>query len=200
MRLYHRPGSRSARVRWLLEEIGAPYELITLDADSKQSDEHRARHPLGRVPAIDDGEGFVFESAAILLHIADCHPEAGLIAPLGSHERALVYQWVSFGLSEIERPSVELFAARRHSDAPAEADALERFLAAAAVIERALDGHEYLVADRFSVADVFCCGVFGVARRLELLGTLPRIAAYLDRLEARRPARQRAYSDVAKTG
>jgi glutathione S-transferase len=197
MVLYHRPGSRSARVRWLLEEIGAPYELITLDGEAKQSDEHKARHPLGRVPAIDDGEGFIFESAAIMLQIADLHPEAGLIGPLGSHERGVAYQWIAFGLSEIERPSLELSAARTRSDAPAEADALKRLLAAAAAIESALDGHEYLIADRFSVADLFCCGMFATAKRLELLGTLPRIAAYVERLEAR-PARQRAYSDVPK--
>jgi glutathione S-transferase len=198
VRLYHRPGSRSARARWLLEEIGAPYELITLDAESKQSDEHRARHPLGRVPAIDDGEGFVFESAAILLQLADLHPEARLIAPVGTHQRALVYQWFSFGLTEIERPAVELFAARRRSDAEAEAEALERFLLAAAVVEQALDGHDYLVGDQFSVADILCSGVLAIARRLELLETLPQIAAYLERLDAR-PARQRAYSDVPAT-
>jgi glutathione S-transferase len=198
MLLYHRPGSRSARVRWLLEEIGAPYELITLDAESKQSAEHRSRHPLGRVPAIDDGEGFVFESAAILLQLADLHPDARLIAPIGTHERALVYQWFSFGLAEVERPGLELFAARRRSDAQAEVEPLERFLAAAAVVEQALDGHDYIVADRFSVADILCAGVLGIARRLELLETLPQIAAYLERLDAR-PARQRAYSDLPAT-
>lgn len=195
MRLYHRPGSRSARVRWLLEEVGAPYELITLDTEAKGGAEHRARHPLGRVPAIDDGDGYVFETAAILLQIADLNPDAGLIAAIGTHERALTYQWFSFSLTEVERPGVELFAARRAGDSAAEADARERFLKAAAVVEEALDGHDYLVGDRFGVADILCAGVLNLARRLELLDSLPVIAAYLERLD-QRPARQRAYADV----
>jgi glutathione S-transferase len=91
---------------------------------------------------------------------------------------------------------VEILAARRDSDTEAESKAFGCFLESAGVIERALDGHEYLVGDRFGVADILCSGVLGPARRLGLLDPLPRIVSYLERLDAR-PARQRAYADAA---
>ncbi len=67
-------------------------------------DEHRARHPLGRVPVLEDDEGrFVFESAAICLHLADLHPQAGLAPVPGTHDRALLYQWTVFALPSSSR-------------------------------------------------------------------------------------------------
>ena len=64
--------------------------------EESKGEEHRVRHPLGRVPVLQDEEGFVFESAAICLHLADLHPDAGLVPALGTHERALLYQWTIF--------------------------------------------------------------------------------------------------------
>jgi glutathione S-transferase len=78
MRLYHLPPSRSTRVLWLLEEIGQPYELTLMKGEDRQTDEHRRRHPLGRVPVLEDDEGFLFESAALCLHLADLYPDAQL--------------------------------------------------------------------------------------------------------------------------
>ena len=109
MRLYHVPNTRSTRVLWLLEEIGAPYDLTLMTGDERRGEEHASRHPLGRVPVIEDEEGFVFESLAILLHIADLHPEAGLIPPPGSHDRALAYQWSVFAMTELEPAVLEVF-------------------------------------------------------------------------------------------
>ncbi|HEY4826547.1 MAG TPA: glutathione S-transferase N-terminal domain-containing protein, partial [Solirubrobacteraceae bacterium] len=104
-RLYYMPRTRSSRVLWLLEEIGAPYELTEIRGAERRSDEHLGRHPLGRVPALELGDGTtMFESAAICLQLADLNPEAGLIGPVGSPERALVYQWVVFAVSELEGP------------------------------------------------------------------------------------------------
>ena len=104
-RLYYMPRTRSSRVLWLLEEIGAPYELVQLPGAQRRSEEHLSRHPLGRVPAMELGDGtMMFESAAICLQLADLNPDAGLIPPVGSAERALVYQWVLFGMTELEGP------------------------------------------------------------------------------------------------
>ena len=84
-RLYYMPRTRSSRVLWLLAEIGAPYELTKLAPEERSSVDHLARHPLGRVPALELDDGTVmFESAAICLQLADLHPDAGLIPPLGS--------------------------------------------------------------------------------------------------------------------
>jgi glutathione S-transferase len=190
MRLYHVPGTRSTRALWALEEAGAPFELTILGPEERRSEEHRARHPLGRVPVVEEDEGFVFESGALCLHIADSYPEAHLIGPLGSHERALVYQWVSFALTELE-PHFMDFLRSREADPQRAEMARDRWRVAAAVVERALDGHEFLVGDRFSAADVLCGELLTVGRRLGLVEGLPNLSAYLDRL-ADRPAFQRA--------
>ena len=185
------PNSRSTRVLWLLEEIGAPYDLTLLSREDRKTDEHLARHPLGRVPALEDDEGFLFESLALCLHVADLYPDAGMIPPVGTHDRALVYQWISFAMTELEPAILEVFGARRAEDEERASEALETFRAAAEVVERALDGREFLVGDRFSVADLTCAAVLIFARRAELTEGLPNVAGYLERIE-NRPARQRA--------
>jgi len=191
MRLYHVPNTRSTRVLWLLEEIGAPYDLTLMTGDERRGEEHASRHPLGRVPVVEDEEGFVFESLAILLHIADLHPEAGMIPPAGSHDRALAYQWSVFAMTELEPAVLEVFRARRAEDNDRIGAARTDFRDAAAVVENALDRFEYLVGDAFSVADLIMAAVLIFGRRAELTDGLPTIAAYLERIESR-PARQRA--------
>ena len=194
MRLYHVPGTRSSRVLWLLEEIGAPYELTVMTREERQTPEHLRRHPLGRVPVLEDDDGFVFESAALCLHLADLHPDAQLIAPLGTHERALAYQWTVFAMTELEPAIIEV---RRSDDDPARAEAgAERFQAAARAVERALEGHDYLVGDRFSVADLVSGAVLVFGKSAGLTDNLPNITGYLTRLEAR-PARIRAANITA---
>jgi len=189
-RLYYMPRTRSARVLWMLEEIGAPYELTKLAPAERRAGEHLERHPLGRVPALelDPPSGgqtgtVMFESAAICLQLADLHPQAGLIAPLGSPERALAYQWVLFAMTELEAPLYRWI--REAAADAADASSSERFEQAAAAIEAALDGREWLIADRFSVADVLCVSVLGSAHSRELLGPWPGLAAYVERGEAR---------------
>ena len=144
---------------------------------------------------VEDDEGFVFESAGICLHLADLHPEAGLIPKVGTHDRALVYQWTLYGMTELEAPIVDWFRTRETNPEQAEA-AAERVRAAAAVVEQALARADSLVGGRFTVADVVVGGVLAFARGLELLSGVPRIDAYLARLEER-PARQRALAVTA---
>ena len=194
-RLYHSPNSRSARVRWLLEEIGADYEITLVPREDRATDEYRARHPLGRVPAFDTEGGTLFETAAISLHIAENHTEADLLPPVGSYDRALVYQWISFGLTEIE-PFLGEASRAAESDPERAEVARERVRGAVAVLDRTLDSHEFLVADTFSLADILCGSALFPARRTGLTTDAPNVEAYLARLEAR-PARERAYPPAA---
>jgi glutathione S-transferase len=200
MRLYHQPRSRSARVLWLVEEAGAPVDLVVIAREEKTSDAYRKLHPLGRSPAYVEEEGPVFESAALCLHLADRHPEAGLIATPGSYERALQYQWCFFAMTELEAPLVE--AARelwKESGEPDSArieSARGRFASGATVVEAALAGGDYLVGNSFSVADIVVCGVLSFARTAEVAELPPGLVPYVDGLEAR-PARQRAYTRTA---
>jgi glutathione S-transferase len=190
MRLYHVPRTRSIRVLWTLEETGAPFELTVLKSEERKSPEHLARHPLGVVPVLEDDEGFIYESGALCLHVADSYPEAGLIGPLGSHERALVYQWFFFAMTELESSFGDHARSMKAGDEERAAAARERFQTAAAVVERALEGHDYLVGDRFSVADILLGEFLGVCRRNDLGDELPNIDAYIARL-AERPALKR---------
>jgi len=190
IRLSHSPNSRSVRVRWLLEELGTNYELRIVTGSDRSSPGHRQRHPLGRVPALETDEGTLFETVALCLHLAERDPEAGLLPVEGSFERALVYQWISFGLTEIE-PFIAEAARAADSDPERAESARARVGAAVEVVEAALEGREYLVDERFSVADILCGSALFSARRALLTAEAPGVDAYLTRLEAR-PARKRA--------
>jgi glutathione S-transferase len=189
MRLYHMPPSRSTAVLWLLEEIGAPYDVTLITRAEKEGEAHRTRHPLGRVPVIEENGRHLFETGAICLHLADLHPEAALIAAPGSPERALTYQWLFFAKTEIEP-----YILRTPDDGSEHAATMnERLRAAALVVEEALAGTEYLVGDRFGVTDVPVGSILLLADRFQLLEGMPNIEAYCTRLAAR-PAFERSHA------
>ncbi len=189
-RLYYMPRTRSSRVLWLLEEIGAPYDLTEITGKQRRSDEHLGRHPLGRVPALQLGDGTtMFESAAICLQLADLNPDAGLIGPVGSTERGLVYQWVLFAVAELEAPLFRWI--RELGDGVTDSPAHNRFTEAAVAMDSQLAEREWLVDDRFSVADVMCASVLQGANARELLRPWPGLEGYVQRGEAR-PAYARA--------
>jgi glutathione S-transferase len=191
--VYHREhAGRPARVAWVLEELGEPYEIALMTFEEGKGDEHRARHPLGRVPVLEDDEGgFVFESAAICLHLADLHPESGLAPAPGSRERALLYQWTIFAPAELEPPLIES-AVHAQRDPERSAAARRRFDKAAGAVSGALDGNDYLVGGRFTVADVLVGSTLSFTERIGFADELPaNLREYLARLAAR-PARRRA--------
>ena len=192
LRIYHREyAGRPIRALWTLEEIGAPYQLTLMNWEEGSGEEHRARHPLGRVPVLQDDQGFVFESTAICLHLADLHPQAGLLPPLGTHERALAYQWSCFAPAELEPPAIEA-AIFRESDPERTGQAQGRFVAAAGAVAKALAGREYLVGGRFGVADVLVATALAVPERAGFPEQVSQdLKAYVARLRER-AAYQRA--------
>jgi glutathione S-transferase len=193
-RLYHREGAgRPARVRWALEEAGAPYDFIVMDSETGRGEEHARRHPLGRVPALETDDGTLFESAALCLHIADLYPDAGLIPPTGTHERGEVYQWVLFAMTELEAAMLRAIITRRGTDAEETAKAEERLARVGTVLADILGQTDYLVGNRFTIADVVVGGVLGSARKYDVLPDSPALRSYLERLDGR-PAHQRAYA------
>jgi glutathione S-transferase len=192
MRVIHREhAGRPMRVAWTLEELGEPYEVATMTREESRSEEHLARHPLGRVPVLEHDNGFVFESAAICLHLADLYPEAGLVPEVGTHDRALVYQWAVFAPAEIEPPMIEA-AVYGEKDPERASIARERFAATTRAITGALDGNEFLVGGRFTVADVLIGSVMSWPARAGFADILPdSVQEYVERL-SQRPAYQRA--------
>jgi glutathione S-transferase len=191
MRVYHREhAGRPLRVAWMLEELGEPYEIAMITPEEGKG-EHRARHPLGRVPVLEDEDGFVFESAAICLHLADLHPDAGMAPAPGTHERALLYQWTIFAPAELEPPLIEA-AVHAQRDPDRAATARRRFDEAAGAVSSALDGSDYLVGGRFTVADVLVGSALAFTERIGFADELPaNLRDYIARL-SQRPARRRA--------
>lgn len=192
LHVFHREhAGRPRRVLWLLEEIGEPYELTIMDWEQGSGEEHRRRQPLGRVPVVQLDDGYVFESVAICLHLADLHPDAGLIGEPGTYARALAYQWSVFAPAELEPPLIE-GAIFRESDPERSEKARGRFFKAADAIAQSLDGREYLVEERFGVADVLISTSLSFAKRASFPEPLPPVLDnYLERL-FERPAYKRA--------
>lgn len=181
---------------WALEEAGASYEVVRLAMEETHGEEHRRRHPLGRVPVLEADEDFLFESAALCLQVADSFPQSGLIAAPGSHERALAYQWTLFAMTELEPAVIEAYR-NRESDPERSQAAMERFLLAAGAVDDALDGRDYLIGEDFTVADLIVASVLAISRRFDDPELLPpRAGAHLARMEER-PARVRAYAAFA---
>jgi glutathione S-transferase len=191
MRLYHRDDAgRPIRVVWTLEECGAGYQLECLSTEEGASVEHHARHPLGRVPVLETDDATLFESSALCLHVAELYPEAGLIPASGTSERALVYQWLFFAMTELEPRMMETY--RLRPAAPALADAAaERCAAALDAVEQTLDCGEYLLGESFSVADIVAGEVVRLVGVLGAADLGPNAQAYVTRLRER-PARKRA--------
>ena len=96
--LHYYPANANAAAHMLLEEIGAPYELLLVDraVNGQKSKEYLKINPLGRIPTLVDRDLVLFEAAAIVLHLVDAHPDAGLAPKVGTPERAKFYQWLIF--------------------------------------------------------------------------------------------------------
>ena len=202
LKLYHSGQSRSVRPRWMLEEIGTPYELVTLnlqDGDQRKP-EYLKINPNGTVPALVDGEVRLFESAAICQYLADRFPDKKLAPPVGTPARGYYYQWIHFAMSTIEPPLLTIFL---HTVMKPEAERLPQLVppardqlrAALGVLEQTLTGRTFLLGEDFSAADVMVASTLAWAQMLGLMGaSAPTTAAYLGRLMGR-PAFQRAMAD-----
>jgi glutathione S-transferase len=200
LKLYHSPQSRSVRPLWLLEEIGAPYELVKLDFSKNEhkTPEYLKIHPHGAVPALVDDEVTIFESAAICAYLADKFPDKHLAPPVGTPARALYYQWMVYAMATLEPPVIQVFLntvmlPEEQRSAKLAEDGRRTGAEVTRVLEAALDGKEFLLGRQFSAADVMIGSTLGWAQFMGLLNDRPNLEAYVKRL-AERPAYQRAQS------
>lgn len=193
--LYFSPQpTRSARARWAFTEAGLPFEPHAIDifAGEHRSDAYLGVHPLGLVPsATFDGE-VVVESSALALIAASTAPERGLLPQVGSAPWRKALQWTIFAPAELDHALAtlnthRLFLPPPQRDAAVVKDRTEHLCARLALVDRALAGSEYLLAEGFSVADIAIGHSLVWLKMHDLLGLQPRLGAYLDRL-ATRPA------------
>ncbi len=191
---------RDLRVRWALEEAGLPYRVTLIGRDDGISpSDYGAIQPFGQVPAIEDGDITLFESGAIVLHIAE---RSDTLLPKDATARAHVTQWMFAALNTLEIPiqllaEIDLFypnEAWAKERRPIVVEATRRRLAQLA---GALNGRQHLVGS-FSAADILMTSVLRILRHTDLLEEQPQLVAYKERCEAR-PAFVKALADQMAT-
>ena len=201
LKLHFAPNSRASRTLWLLEELGLEYELNRMDFNPKdlKSDEHRARHPLGRVPVLEDGDISIFESGAIADYILERHKNGELKPPADDPRFPEYLQWFHYCEGMVMPPvntivvhTLLLPPDRQDETVKSQA---QRLLAKAwAPVEEAIIGRDYLIGD-FSAADTMLGHACIMSKRLEVItdDNFPNLSAYADRL-LKRPACAKAFT------
>jgi glutathione S-transferase len=186
---------RDLRVRWAFEEVGQPYEVRYLAQGSQKAPPHRAIQPFGQVPTYQDGELTLFESGAIVLHIASNHP--GLM-PSETNARARTIEWAFAALNTVEPPISDVAIATLFEvDKPW---SKQRLPAVKARIDERLGqlsdrlgDNDWLEGD-FTAGDLLMIAVLRILNGSDLLDSYPNLAAYVARGQAR-PAFQKALGD-----
>ncbi len=185
--------ARDMRVRWALEEVGRPYDVRLLSFKAMKESAHLALHPFGQIPTYEEGDLVLFESGAIVLHIAERH--AGLL-PDDANARACAITWIFAALSTIEPPIVDLTIARLlERDEPWYALRLpvveERIRKRLNELSVRLGDADWLDGE-FSAGDLLMVTVLLRLKGAGLLDQYPNLSAYVARGEAR-PAYKRAF-------
>lgn len=205
--LHYYPGNASTTPHILLHEIGAPFELRLVDRarNANKSPEYLKLNPNGVIPTLVDGDLVLFETAAICLHLLDTHPQAGLIPPLGTRERAHFYKWLVWMSASVQSMMVPHYFYSDRMVAPGNAaGAAEVKARAAAWIDAKLDlldaqfashGGPWVMGERYSGLDPYafmlCRWTRGFARPAR---SLPHLGPFLARM-LERPAVRRVAAD-----
>jgi glutathione S-transferase len=186
--------ARDTRVRWALEEVGQPYEVRALSMPAMKESAHLCRNPFGQIPTYEEGDLCLFESGAIVFHLAERHP--GLL-PKEANARARAITWMFAALNSVEPPILEIVTAKfLEGDKPWASERL------ALVFDRIRHRFRQLsprIGDggwldgEFSAGDLLMVSVLLRSRPSGILDEFPNLAAYVARAEAR-PAYQRAFA------
>ena len=186
--------ARDTRVRWALEEVGQPYKVRLVSFDAMKEPAHLALHPFGQIPTYEEGDLGLFETGAIVLHIAQRH--AGLL-PDDANGRARAITWMFAALSTVEPPILELqTAALVESDKSWSTQRMplvrDRIRGRLGQLSRRLGDTDWLDG-AFSAGDLMMVSVLLRLRASGLLDEYPNLSAYVARGEAR-PAYKRAFA------
>jgi glutathione S-transferase len=195
LKIYGTSRSRANRVIWMAEELGIPYETISVDLAAPRDPAFLAVNPNGRLPAIDDDGFRLFESMAINLYLAKKH--GGPLAPRDTHEDAKMIQWSFWAVTELEKPGLDylmhtMFLPPEKRDASIPGKALEALKRPIAVLDQALEATGYLLGDRFTAADLNVGNfVAYLASARDFLGHFPHVADFVTAVVSR-PAFKKA--------
>lgn len=190
--LHFAPNSRAGRIVWLLEELELPYEINKMAFHPKdlKSDEHRARHPLGRVPVLEDGDIRIWESGAIVEYIIERHKNGGLKPAVDAEEFPAYLQWFHYCEGMVMPPVntivvQTLLLPEDRRDATVLAQATKLLTRSLQPVDDALAGKEYLIGD-FSAADIMLGHACFMSNRLGCVSDdMVNLKAYVERIAAR---------------
>lgn len=191
IKLYWSPRSRSFSAIWLLEETGLPYERVLTDISTgaQKAPDYLAINPMGKVPALSDGDAHLAESGAICAYVAERVPAARLAPPVGDPLRARYLHWMFFSAGCMEPAFLQKM---KGIELPKSAAGWGSFDLVMAVVDETLADGPYLLGDTFSAADVMLAmDLWYAINLLKVVTPTPRVAAYVARCTAR-PAFQRA--------
>jgi glutathione S-transferase len=191
--LYHRPKTRSSRFLWLLEELGAPYEIrlvSTRSRDGTGAVDPANPHPHGKVPAIADSDDgtVVFESPAIVLYLTDKFPKAGVGPTVGDPNRGAYLSWLSYYTGVLEPAFMSKFM---NVEVPVGTAGWVKVEEAMPFVIKTLTAGPYILGDAFSGADVLYASTFGMFASSPMLPKSPAIGEYVQRC-LERPAYKRS--------
>jgi glutathione S-transferase len=192
LKLYHAAPSRSSIVRWMLEEIGEPYDLqlLKLAEGDQFKPDYLAINPMGKVPALAHDGVIITEAAAICTYLADAFPQAGLNVPIGDPRRGVYLKWLFFGPGCVE-PAITDRAAPR-AEAPRRGMlGYGDFDTVMDVLAKGVTPGPYLMGEHFTAADVVTGSTLRWGMMFKLIPERPEFTAYVGDL-LRRPALQRA--------
>jgi glutathione S-transferase len=190
--LYHAAPSRSSITRWMLEEVGEPYDihLLNLGTGDNRKPDYLAINPMGKVPTLKHGDTVITEAAAICAYLADEFPRAKLNVPIGTPRRGVYLKWLFFGPSCIEAAIMDRTFPRKE-EARRAALGYGDFDTAMDVTAKAVAKGPYLMGDQFTAADVIIGSTLRWGMMFKMVPERPEFTAYTNRL-ATRPALQRA--------
>jgi glutathione S-transferase len=188
--LHHLNNSRSQRILWLLEELGAPYQIKPYQRDAVTNlapPELKSAHPLGKSPVIDDGDVKLAESGAIVDYIVRKYGGDRLAPAAGTTAHEAYLEWLHYAEGSAMLPlMINLYVMRLgEAGAPLKERIDSEIDNHLGYIETALDGHDYILAEGFTGADVQLSFVGEVARAFGRLSPFPNIAAWVARLHDR---------------
>lgn len=203
IQLHHYPSTASMAPHLVLEELGLPYELVLVDRtrNAHKSPDYLKLNPNGLIPTLVDGDLVLYETGAICLHLAETHPEAALVPPVGSPQRAHCLKWLMWLTNTLQATSIVYWYPERWATSPGAVAEVKQ--AAEARIGAQLDlldaelarhGQPWLLGESFSIVDPYtlmlCRWTRGFTRPARVL---PHLGPYVQRVLAR-PASQRVFT------
>ena len=189
---YTNPMSRGRIVRWMLEEVGAPYETVVLDyGTTMKGADYLAVNPMGKVPAIKHGDAVVTEAAAICAYLADAFPDRALAPPVADPKRGPYYRWLFFAAGPVEAAVTNKALEVAFAPEKKAFVGYGSFEETIDNLERAIRPGPYICGEQFTAADVYVGSQIGWGMMFGSIDKRPAFVDYFGRLQAR-PAAIRA--------